>query len=363
MKYLLLLLLLVPPYVQAHTGGSAFLDLARIEGNRLQATWDVDLRDLQVALDLDADRDGALTWREVQQDRERIAAHLQGGVRLSVADAACLPSNARLPGLAEHGEIDLLRVTMDYACAAGRLDVDATGAVSADPSLRILLTVEAEDTRSRAVALSASSPRWRQGTAHLAIAARFLFEGVRHLLTGYDHLAFLAVLLIGLVMPRRGDVSRPAAPTGPLWRSVLRIVTAFTLAHSLTLALAATGVARLPAAPVEAAIAASIIAAALFNLAPGMHRYGWQLALGFGLVHGFGFASALSAMVSQVDLLALAAFNLGIEAAQLACAALLLPLLYQATRSSVAGRHVASAASVGVALLAGWWLCQRLTFA
>lgn len=353
----LLLPLLASLDAQSHTGGSAFLNIARSGNEPLQATWDVDLRDLQVVLDLDADRDGAVTWREVQQNRERIAGHLRGLVRIAVPDRICAVTETRLPGLAEHGEVDLLRVAMDYDCAAGQLNVDAAAAMLADPSLRILLTFENAPDRIQAVALNAQSSRWQQGASRIGVAARFLFEGIRHLLTGYDHLAFLAVLLIGLVMRPRA-VHPGFAP--PLWRSVLRIVTAFTLAHSLTLALAATGVARLPAAPVEAAIAASIVAAALFNLVPRMHRYGWQLALGFGLVHGFGFAGALSAMASHVDLLALASFNIGIELAQLACAALLLPLLYQAIRPGNAGRHLASVASVSVAMLAGWWLVQRL---
>ncbi|HXC58414.1 MAG TPA: HupE/UreJ family protein [Steroidobacteraceae bacterium] len=357
----LLLLLLAPLGLQAHTGGSAFLNIARGPARVFTATWDVDLRDLQVILDLDADHDGALTWREVQQSRERIAARLQGMARLAAGDAPCVSSQATLPGMAEHGEIDLVRATTTYACAAGQLQVDSTAAMSADPSLRILLTFEDGSDRAQAVALNAQSPRWQQGMGRGAIAARFLYEGVRHLLTGYDHLAFLVALLIGLVMrPRSQQTVSVAQPSQPLWRSVLRIVTAFTLAHSLTLALAATGIVRLPSAPVEAAIAASIIAAALFNLVPGMHRFGWQLAFGFGLVHGFGFAGALSAMASRIDLVALASFNLGIELAQLACAALLLPLLYQALRPAVAGRHAGAVASVGVALLAGWWLLQRL---
>jgi hypothetical protein len=320
-------LALLPLLVQAHTSGSAFVHIARLDDTRWRVNWDADLRDLQAALELDGDHDGALTWREVQAQQGRIATHLRAMGVLSAGGKICDAVQAHLPGMAEHGEGDLLRLSMNLRCAPGPLTFDAAAAVTADPSLRMLLTVEDAPGQSRVIALSAQSPRWQQDDSRLRTAARFVVEGMHHLFTGYDHLAFLAVLLFGLVATpsRRTEVG-----ARPLWKPVLGIVTAFTAAHSLTLTLAATGVVRLPSALVESTIAVSIIVAALLNLLPFARRYGWQLALGFGFIHGFGFAGALAAMTSRVDLLALAAFNIGIELAQLVCAAALLPLLWWA---------------------------------
>ena len=108
---------------------------------------------------------------------------------------------------------------------------------------------------------------------------------------------------------------------------LVKIVTAFTIAHSITLGLAATGAVRLPTQPIEVAIAGSIVVAGLLNLFPAASRWRLRLAFGFGFVHGFGFANALRDIGADGVPIApmLAGFNLGVEAAQLSIVALTLP--------------------------------------
>jgi hydrogenase/urease accessory protein HupE len=147
------------------------------------------------------------------------------------------------------------------------------------------------------------------------LARRFVGLGVHHILSGLDHLLFV----VGLVMLVRGR------------RRLLLTITAFTLAHSLTLALSVLGVVRLPAAPVEAAIALSILLVAV-EIARGGASLGrrapWLLAFAFGLLHGFGFAGALSRIgVPRAELwVSLGAFNVGVELGQLAVVAAALVL-------------------------------------
>ena len=187
------------------------------------------------------------------------------------------------------------------------------------------------------------------GTPPLPSFRQYLALGVRHILTGYDHLLFLAGLL---VVCRR-------------FRTVAAVVTCFTLAHSVTLALAALGVANIPARIVEPLIAATIVFVGLENLFRGDEPRGrWALTFGFGLVHGLGFARALrdiglgSYGTSVVG--PLLGFNLGVELGQLAVAALLLTLLGWLRRVPAFARYGTRAISVAVAAIGLGWLIQRL---
>ena len=142
----------------------------------------------------------------------------------------------------------------------------------------------------------------------------------------------------------------------------MRVVTAFTAAHSITLTLATLGYVSLPSRWVESAIAASVVLAALNNVVPVFHGRRWMVAFGFGLIHGFGFASVLSDLGLPRDALALAlvGFNLGVECGQLAIVALFLPLAFGLRRSWFYRRLVMAGGSLVIAALAAVWLCERL---
>lgn len=149
---------------------------------------------------------------------------------------------------------------------------------------------------------------------------RFLVLGIEHILTGYDHIAFLlAVLLTG------GSLSSNA-----------RIITSFTIAHSLTLALATFGVVTLPATIVEPLIAASIVFVGIENLLRRQLARRWLVTFGFGLIHGLGFAQILRqlgiATMGIQGAIPLLSFNLGVELAQLSIATLTLPLIWRLQR-------------------------------
>lgn len=177
-------------------------------------------------------------------------------------------------------------------------------------------------------------------------AGRWFLLGIEHILTGIDHLLFvfaLVLLVHGL---------------GPL----LRTVTAFTLAHSLTLALATLGWVRLPPAPVEALIAASIVLVAAEALRPAATRRPWRVAFAFGLLHGFGFAGALGVLgVPQGQVpLALVFFNLGVEAGQIGFLALVLPLLALARHHGPWPSWARAAPAYAIGTIAMLWFFERL---
>jgi hydrogenase/urease accessory protein HupE len=181
--------------------------------------------------------------------------------------------------------------------------------------------------------------------------ADFLLLGVKHILTGYDHLLFLFSLLI---------VSRNIV-------SPLKIVTCFTVAHSITLALATLGVVRIPGRLVEPMIAASIVYVGVENLARGDTPKGRSLlTFAFGLVHGFGFASVLRELGVDSSgsgiVVPLFSFNLGVELGQILVAAALLPLIWKIGKRPILTRHWVPACSTLVTLAGSYWLVQRIWF-
>jgi hydrogenase/urease accessory protein HupE len=181
----------------------------------------------------------------------------------------------------------------------------------------------------------------------------FLKLGVEHIWTGYDHLLFLFALLV---------VCRS-------FRSIVTIISCFTLAHSLTLALATLNVVNLPSRLVEPAIAASIIFVGVENLLRrGEEPKGrWALTFVFGLIHGFGFASVLRELGvgqgGQGIAMPLFTFNLGVELGQVAIAALVLPLVWQLRKKEAFVKRGVPALSAVVALAGLYWLLERTVFA
>jgi hydrogenase/urease accessory protein HupE len=188
-----------------------------------------------------------------------------------------------------------------------------------------------------------------------AVLGAYLVHGILHILLGYDHLLFVLALVL-IVRSRR---------------VLFFTITAFTVAHSITLALATLGVVRVPGPPVEATIALSIVLLAqeLVRMQRGeiglTARWPWLVAFCFGLLHGFGFAGALTAVgLPQGDVpLALFAFNVGVEIGQLAFIAAALGVLALARRvepSPAVGRHALRAASYAIGTLAAFWFFERL---
>ena len=186
---------------------------------------------------------------------------------------------------------------------------------------------------------------WRDGIAPAGSTRSMVMLGIEHILTGYDHLVFLGCLLLA----------------GGTWRSRLGIVSAFTVAHSVTLVLAAMRLVTPPAGFVEPAIAVTIAYVALENLIGDADRSRWPTAFGFGLIHGFGFAGMLDVLdlPARQWLAAVLAFNAGVEIGQVAVVAIAMPIVIALARSSWHPRVVryASSAVLGLSVL---WFVERL---
>lgn len=200
-----------------------------------------------------------------------------------------------------------------------------------------------------------------EGVSRLRAFGQYLVEGIWHIWIGFDHILFLLALLLPAVLAWRAHRWQPVATLREAFWDVFRIVTAFTLAHSITLTLATLGVVTLPSRWVESAIAASVLLAALNNVWPLFQGRRWTVAFGFGLIHGFGFASVLADLGLPREALALAlvGFNVGVEGGQLAIVAVFLPLAFALRRSVFYRRAVMLGGSLLIAALAGVWLAER----
>lgn len=188
------------------------------------------------------------------------------------------------------------------------------------------------------------------GTRTDSIAAEFFALGIRHILSGYDHLLFLGALLLGV--RRLGDV--------------VKTVTAFTVAHSITLLLAVLGFIRAPAVIVEPLIAASIVYVGLENLVRHPVDSRWKLTFVFGLIHGFGFAGALQELGIGTHgtgvAVPLGSFNVGVEAGQIAVAMALWPLLRLLNSQPAMRARLSPVCSMLVAGAGTYWLAARTLF-
>lgn len=344
----------------AHTFAMSLVNISEVNPGSVSVSFDIDVRDLQHVLNLDRNGDAAITWGEITAAGSAIEALLGSRTRLTTAEEACSIGGRKALALAEHNDGIYAHLALQFVCAGAdrSLTIDDSGWFEVDPNHRSLLEFAAADGSRPQTLLNSATPRWNMSESALARARRFLHEGVVHLITGYDHLAFLAVLLLALVRRR---VSEPPVLAATLRRALI-VITSFTLAHSCTLLLAATGRLSLPSQPVEAIIAASVVVAACLNLSRAAGRHGWLLAFAFGLVHGLGFAGALAELAGErIDLLALAAFNIGIELAQVGCALLAVPVLWWIFRNARCERVLLPLASLCVAGVAVSWVVARLS--
>ncbi len=351
---LALLLWLAAGTAWAHKASDAYLRLS-VGQDTVTATLDVALRDLELAIGLDGDGDGALTWGEVRQRRAAIAAYVAQRLKLERDGHACALVDREL----------LIDRHTDGAYAVLRLEADCPGTgplrlhygllFDRDPSHRGLLAAETRGTATGAV-LSPAAPDATIDPTRPAASGfpAFFALGFEHISHGLDHLLFLLVVLLPLACGRTGGGDRPALVA-------LKILTAFTLAHGLSLALAVLGVVDLPSRLVESAIAATIVLAALDNLRPFLPGRRWQVAFAFGLVHGLGFASALGpTRLPPFELAtALLGFNLGIEAGQILVAALFFVAAYSLRRLAPIDRGLLQAGSLAAMAVAGLWLVDR----
>ncbi len=357
------ILAIAPAGAGAHIASNGFLTID-VRGSRLSGSLELTVRDLELAVGLDGDGDGKVTWGEVRARQDQVRQYLRTNMTLGDGRSGCalrfgeLQINERVDG-------NYVWAPFDATCGAGmsQLSIDYRVLNGIDPSHRGLLSLTSGGIAQTGVLGAARSPLdFQLGHAQIGRAfLEYLRTGIWHIWSGIDHLLFLLSLLFPAVLRRTGRRWEAVPLAGPAFLNVVKVVTAFTLAHSLTLSLAAFGVIHLPSRLTESVIAASIVVAALNNLFPKVTEGRWRIAFAFGLLHGFGFASVLAEMGLPADarLLCLVAFNLGVELGQLAVVAAVMPLAYAIRATVFYRRAILEWGSSAIAALAFFWMVQR----
>jgi hypothetical protein len=347
----------------AHKPSDSYLrvDLA---GADILGRWDIALRDLEFALGLDDDLDGRLRWREVEAKHAPIAALALSRLAIRADGHAC-PIRVTGHRLVTHSDGTYAVLDLAGACARAPAEVSIDYSLFFDIDRqhkgllrlvhdgRVWTGIFADDARSLRFDVSAA-PRLRQ-------FADFLGSGVYHIWSGYDHLLFVVCLLLPAVLVRRDGHWHAAPHLAPVLWQLFGTITAFTVAHSVTLALATFGVLAISTRVTESVIAASVGVAALNNLKPVIGDRIWMVAFGFGLIHGFGFAAVLAdlGLPRGARALSLAAFNIGVEVGQLAIVMVVVPIAYLLRHTSLYRRGVLTGGSMLIATIAGVWFLQR----
>jgi hypothetical protein len=359
---LALLLVLWTANAFAHKASTSYLQL-RVNGTEVRGRWDIALRDLDYVLALDTDGDTQLTWGEVRRQQSTIADYALRRLRLRSDQDDCTLSVASLQ-IADHSDGRYASLALAGACPHEpvSLSLDYQLLFDVDAWHRGLLNLDFRGSHSGVFAPEERVLRFNvAGASSLTVFTQYFRTGVWHVWTGWDHMLFLAGLFLPAVVRRRGREWQPAASLKVAVTDTAIMVTAFTLAHALTLSLAATGFFSPPTRWVESGVAASVMFAGLNNLVPMVYRGLFWLAAGFGLIHGAAIAGALIELgLPPGDRVwALLAFNLGVEAAQLAVLLGVIPLSFVCRRSAWYRWLVLIPGSAFITVVGALWLIQR----
>jgi hypothetical protein len=334
-----------------------------VKGQEISGQWDIALRDIDFAIGLDSNGDGDISWGEVQARHADIDAWAIGRLALQRGGSCSLQVTEHLVDSHTDGAYSVLRLKGRCPSDSQSLSINYRLLFDIDAQHRGLLRLDLDGVSHSAVlAPDTGTLKIQSGeTSRLFQFGQYLMEGIWHIWIGFDHVLFLLSLLLPAVLvheARRwtGVRSIRIALTEVLW-----VVTAFTVAHSITLTLAALQIIALPSRLVESAIAISVVLAAANNVWPVVERRRWLVAFSFGLIHGFGFASVLTelGLPKEALLLSLLGFNLGVETGQLAIVALFLPFAYLMRNTVFYRKGLFVGGSFLIMLLALVWLAER----
>ena len=349
----------------------------------LRGQFDIALRDLAFVIDIDSNQDSVVTWGEVKAHRDAIERYALGGLAIKSDGLTCKihPTDQKIDAHND-GAYDV--IYFDVVCdkeIPNRLTVVYQLFQDVDPYHRGIVTIHAGDHVAGAV-LGPKTPtatldlrepdRWSQFKS-------FMVDGIWHIWTGPDHLLFILSLLLPAVLYRsalKASASNPLSPiddsysdTGwlpvpKLSRAMLeliKVVSGFTVSHSVTLTLSVLGYVNLPSRLVESGIALSIIVAALNNVYPVVTRRAWLVAFAFGFIHGLGFASALAGLSLPPAAMAasLGGFSLGVELGQESIVLPFLPLAFLIRKTRFYQVGVVRWGSLLIIAIATLWLIQR----
>ncbi|MBP6820544.1 MAG: HupE/UreJ family protein [Acidobacteria bacterium] len=323
----------------------------KLEGDQVNGHLTFARADIESLVPIDSDRDGKITAAEFAQAKPHLELLAAEAIAVTVAGH---PVQAVINGV-EPDDGNGIRFKFSFAKLAGQTFIIESKLIErlARGHRQYLELIGGEKLVGSKM-LTAGSISYQPAAATLAEAAKagqsfkeFFILGIEHIITGFDHLAFLFALLLA----------------GSKLREAAKIITSFTIAHSITLALATFNVVNLPSWIVEPMIAVSIVYVGLENIFRRDVKNRWLLTFAFGLIHGFGFASVLRELgiggQGSGAIVPLFSFNFGVELGQIAIATLILPLIWKLREQPKFTPRYVPAFSMLIALAGCYWLIQR----
>ena len=362
-RWILVALCLFTFSANAHQSSHSQI-LVDVENSTLSGYWNISLRDLDLIIELDKDGNGNVSWQELSGQQQIIKNHISHYLKF-------IQNNSFCPVQYDDVMVDKISTGV-YAyfpfsakCAEyiTLLEIKYNLLFDIDAQHKALITLTSEnnthnvvmstDKRDVSIDLSVVN-NWRMFTDYVS-------EGLWHILIGIDHLLFVICLLLTAVLVYRNGCWHSSTSFKSVVFDVAKIVTVFTIAHSITLSLSVFGVIKLPSQIVESIIAASVIIVALNNIFPTIHKKIWVLVFLFGLIHGLGFASVLAdlGLPTATQGLALLGFNIGVEIGQLALVVIALPILFVLSQKIFYRRLAMQLGSALIACLAMVWFIER----
>lgn len=351
------------PQILAHQSSNSYLTLD-VKMNSIDAKWDIDLKDLEFKVGVDSDFDNQITWAELKNRETPIVAYAFSQLNMQQQNANCQQHDIRLMydqyqdtsyavlkfKISCPDEIDV--ITLSYNLFFD-IDNNHRGFVRLLNNNANNLAVFSPENNLQTLKIK---------SAFSAVFSSFSKEGMWHIWNGFDHLLFLICLLLPSVLvykDARWIVKNNAMTI--VW-DIMKIVTAFTVAHSITLTLSVLKIVTLPVHLVEAMIAISVLIVALNNLYPRFNEKRWMLAFSFGLIHGFGLANVLNEFeLSSTNLgMTLISFNIGVEIGQLAIVCMLFPVIYLMRQWRIYSNGFLQTGSLLTMVLAMIWFSERV---
>ena len=341
--------------LEAHAPGLSSAEL-QVGSGPILVTMTFAVLDIATVRSLDHDLDGTITLQEFEESRPRLERLFEGACELWLNGRMLSAREASIELREETGAVVWKAVFQANASEQGTMEVRFAVLSKLPRGHRQFVYVKGPqgkallerilDARNDRLDLDLALAAQRS-SERPSSAFQFLALGVEHIFTGYDHLAFLFALLI----------------MGGSLRTAVKIITSFTAAHSLTLAVATLGLVQISPRVVEPLIALSILYVGLENLVRKNLNRRWVLTFAFGLIHGFGFATVLREMGIGASgggiVTPLLSFNLGVEVGQVTIAAVALPLILRLRSVPAFASRFAPAFSLIVSCLGGYWLLAR----
>ena len=357
-RLLLLVVLSFWPFqnqtAKAHTASTGYLTI-ETNGDQPRGTVKIEILDINRIVPLDANFDGKITWGETKAARSVLEGKILTHLKFSQANKApCTPELENI-NPEQINNSYYLAFSWNAACSFSQADpvtLNYDLLFDIDRSHVAIATIDRGEPiifkyGDSSTSLKVESP------SRLKQVGSFLWQGIWHIFIGYDHILFILTLVLAVIK----------ASSGNFFYQLLKVITAFTIAHSLTLFLVATGAISLPSQLVESVIALSIVLGAINNLWPFLPGTTATLAFVFGLIHGFGFASVLQELNPSAGSLVISvlSFNVGVEFGQIVIVAVALPVFTLARRAGYFDFWIYKLGSIAVSLVSLIWLFERVT--